>query len=325
MFSKLKTQLLFGGMLVWGSNKGKKSLFSALFEALDKFYIVFFISLTLVCFPTHITPLFAEEIIPQASEPFKDLVVSTERLKGPNAKVAKPFSPYYSDLSSLRLEFFAGVDSTENQVGFYLGGVVRPMTGHSYVSNVRLRAVYAEGYYSYHSSKKIDDAYVDVQFDGYSEFYEAMIGYEFRLDKVIIKAYAGLTSETNHIDPRDPQNSLEGSEYGAKFLLEGWYEFSSGHWLSSYGSYSTGSDYYVAHSRYGLPLLTDIPYIGAIDVGVETGVFGNKEFDALRLGAFARQKTSIGEFTFSAGISGDYDQPDALYGTFQYYRKLGQF
>lgn len=312
-------------MLVWGSNKGKKSLFSALFEALDKFFIVFFISLTLVCFPTHITPLFAEEIIPQASEPFKDLVVSTERLKGPNANETKSFSPFYSALSSLRLEQFSGVDATENQIGFYSGAVMGAFGSRFNLPNLKLRAVYGRGYYSYTSSKKIGDSYVDVLFKGESEFYEAMVGYEFRLGKVILKAYGGVISETNHIDPRDPQNSLEGSEYGAKMLLEGWYEFASGHWLSSYGSYSTGSEYYVAHSRYGLPLLTDIPYIGAIDVGVEAGVFGNKEFDALRLGAFSRHKTSIGEFTFSAGISGDYDQPDALYGTFQYYRKLGQF
>ena len=71
--------------------------------------------------------------------------------------------------------------------------------------------------------------------------------------------------------------------------------------------------------------MSGLPFIGAIDVGIEAGLFGNKEFDALRFGAFSRLKTDIGEITFSGGISGDYDQPDAVYGTFQLFRKFGEF
>ncbi len=287
----------------------------------------FYSSLSLLS-ATLITPAMAEEIVPQVTRRSEDGLpdirddvdwramapVSNKAQKADKEKVSVRSPEHRRPV----VESFSGVDGTENQVGFYSGGVTGALGPHLSLKGLKLRAVYGRGYYQYTSSRNVGGTYVDIDFMGRSEFYEAMVGYEFRLSSIIFKAYAGLISETNHIDPADIENSLEGSEYGAKFLLESWREFDSGHWVSAYGAYSTGSEYYVVHGRYG------VPFNAHFDFGLEAGVFGNQEFDALRFGGFSRYKFSNGEMSFSAGVSGDYDQPDAFYGTLQYYTKINR-
>lgn len=329
----MKIKLEFGGWLVWGEVLSSRALNDYAFAGLKvrgrgllgssfaRSCAVLFLLSGFFLFPSNLK---AEEIIPHNHTSITiDISSDYKRPHSKAALISLDDSRLFSDLSFLKLETFSGVDYTSNQRGFYTGGVSSLLGSRLNLPGIKLRAVYGRGYYQYRSSLQRGGQFVDVTFQGESEFYEAMIGYEFRLGKSIFKAYTGLIAETNHIDPLDPQNSLEGTDFGAKFLLEGWYEFDSGHWLSSYSAYSTGSEYYVAHTRYGLPLLDGISYIGAIDVGIEAGVFGNKEFDAVRFGGFSRHKTSFGELTFSAGISGDYEQPDSFYSTFQFYRKIG--
>lgn len=288
------------------------------------FSLQFFLSSFL---QTHlIAHLHAEEIVPQVPRDADEAIVSREYGGEAVDRDGERKAQANAQKSRLPLlEQFSGVDATTNQIGFYSGGVTGALGPHLNLPGFKLRAVYGRGLYAYTSSRKIGDTYVDVQFKGSSEFYEVMAGYEFRVGKTILKAYGGAVSETNRIDPNDPQNSLEGAELGAKLLLEGWYERENGHWISTYGSYSTGSEYYVVHGRYGVPVIADVPLIGALDVGIEAGVFGNKEFDAMRFGGFSRHKLGWGELTFSAGISGDYDQPDAFYGTMQYFTKINSF
>lgn len=278
----------------------------------------------------------AEEIIPQANPvdvgaaPSKDNEASDIDIEGDQSLFAPIEALFFkgevvghqgeTDRGPPVAEVFTGVDFTQNQIGLYAGGVTGALGAHLGpdlpMEGLKLRAVYGRGYYKYVSSKMVGGASVDVEFQGTSEFYEAMVGYEFRFMGSIYKAYGGVISETNHIDPRDVNNSLEGTNVGAKLLLEGWHEFSDGGWLSGYGSYSTGSEYYVVHGRYGRVLNSQL------SVGLEAGVFGNKEFDALRFGGFSRYKIGKAEITMSAGVSGDYDQPDAVYGTMQYFTKI---
>lgn len=218
------------------------------------------------------------------------------------------------------IEVFSGADVTENQYGFYSGGVTGALGPHLNLKGLRLRAVYGQGRYQYRSKRQVGPSQVETLFLGDSEFYEAMVGYEFRFADVIFKAYGGVVHEINHIDPTDVNNQLEGEETGGKLLLEVWRDFEkelgARYWFSGYGSYTTGSEYYTVHGRVGMPVNS------LLTVGLETGVFGNKEFDALRLGAFGKLKIGTGELTFSGGVSGDYEQPDALYGTVQYFTKL---
>lgn len=214
------------------------------------------------------------------------------------------------------MEVFSGGDFTENQYGFYAGGVTGALGPHLALKGLRLRAAYGQGRYKYRSSRKVGLLKVPTLFVGTSEFYEAMIGYETRFQGTIFKVYGGVVVEENRVDPLDVDNELEGQKVGGKLLVEAWRNLADGRWLSAYGAYTTGTDYYTLHGRYGMALNS------LLHVGVEGGVFGNREFDALRLGAFGKWKLGDGEFTLSAGVSGDYEQPDSVYGTVQYFTKL---
>lgn len=213
-------------------------------------------------------------------------------------------------------EAFTGSDVTENQFGFYAGGVTGALGPHLNLDGLKLRAVYGRSFYQYRSKLEIAAGKIDALFIGESRFYEAMIGYEFRFQDIIFKAYGGMVHELNHIDPNDAENKLQGDLTGAKALLEVWREFDGGHWFSGYGAYTTSTEYYTIHGRLGTPLSS------FMDVGLEAGSFGNQQYDALRLGAFGKLKLGDGEITVSGGVSGDYDQPDSVYGSIQYFTKL---
>ncbi|GJM03698.1 MAG: hypothetical protein DHS20C08_21990 [Rhodomicrobium sp.] len=213
-------------------------------------------------------------------------------------------------------EVFTGSNFTENQIGFYAGGVTGALGPHLNLDGLKLRAVYGRSYYQYRSKFQIAAGKVDALFIGESRFYEAMIGYEFRLQGIIFKAYGGMVHELNHIDPNDAENKLQGDLTGAKALLEVWREFDGGHWFSGYGAYTTSTENYTIHGRLGTSLSS------FMDVGLEAGSFGNQQYDALRLGAFGKLKLGDGVITVSGGVSGDYDQPDSVYGSVQYFTKL---
>ena len=217
-------------------------------------------------------------------------------------------------------EVFSGVDATENTVGFYTGGVSAMFASLVSLEGFRLRAVGGKSWYRYHAraSNEVDSP--EVEFVGQSFFYEAMVGYEFRFQGSIFKVYGGALSVVHDIDPRDVNNALQGQEVGGKALLEVWREFDGGAWFSGYGSYATARDTYVGHGRLGMALFS----FSGIDVegGVEFGAFGDEEFDALRLGGFSRFKFSGAEVTVSGGVSGNYERPNSVYISAQYFTKL---
>lgn len=252
------------------------------------------------------------------------------------------------------LEVFSGADATENQLGLYAGGVTGALDEHLNLKGLRLRAAYGRSSYEYRSRYDLaDDLFFEPYFKSRSNFFEALVGYEFRFQKSIFKVYGGVIHERRSFDKKKLNTQInnfvernkhkvfngnprvkfdhiqakkivldkllrdhEEDKTGAKFLVEIWRDFDQGHWFSGHSSYSTANGYYVAHGRYGLPAY----YF--IDIGVELGAFGNDEFDALRIGGFSRFKMGDGEWTFSAGLSGDYDEPDVFYGTVQYYTKF---
>ncbi len=246
------------------------------------------------------------------------------------------------------VDVFGGANFTENQFGFYGGGVTGALDQHINLKGLRLKALYGQSYYKHRPITYVFDgkqSHIDVA--GKSDFIEALIGYEFRFQGSIFKAYTGLVHEKRSFNQnqvnaqfnlvanqlRDilPASEIEkilashkaqvqkdhsGSKTGAKFALEAWREFDKGHWFSGYGTYSTGNEFYSLFGRYGMPAYH------FVDVGVEFGGFGNRYYDALRLGAFTRLKQGDGEWTVATGVSGDYDRPDSYYVSLQYFSKL---
>lgn len=245
------------------------------------------------------------------------------------------------------VEVFGGTNFTQNQFGFYGGGVTGALDNHISLKGLRLKALYGQSHYKYRTGYEVARQQTDIDIAGKSDFFEALIGYEFRFQGSIFKAYTGLVHEKRSFDrsqvnaqinlfanqfrnthsaseietikaqyKAQVQKDHSDSKTGAKFALEVWREFDKGHWFSGFGTYSTGNEFYSLHGRYGMPAFQ------FIDVGIEFGGFGNRYYDALRLGAFSRLKQGDGEWTVSTGVSGDYDRPDSYYVSVQYFSKL---
>lgn len=217
---------------------------------------------------------------------------------------------------ALLLESFTGVEYTTNQFGYYAGVISRVPGQLPRFKGVRLRAVQGMGWYRYERRRQVGPDEVNIEFMGHSRFLEGMLGYEWRAFDSIFKLYGGVISIEHDIDPRDEENRLQGRETGAKILLEAWHDFDNGAFLSAFGSYSTANDFYNAQMRVGLPL-----YEG-LTGGIELGTFGDKQYDALRLGAFSEWQFEDAVLTFAGGVSGDYNEPDAFYLSGKYALKL---
>ena len=216
----------------------------------------------------------------------------------------------------LMLEIFSGIEATPHLFSFYAGGVSSALWPFITQEGVRLKAVHGASFYHYYSNRQVGGQSVRSKFQGRSIFYEALVGYEFQFQGSIFKIYGGLISIDHDIDPRDVSNALQGKTVGAKFQFEAWREFYQDSWISAYGSFSTANDYYNVHGQIGTLLFWDLKG------GIEFGAFGDEEYDALRLGGFTRFQLGKGTFTFSAGVAGDYNEPDVFYTRAKFSSKL---
>ena len=63
-------------------------------------------------------------------------------------------------------------------------------------------------------------------FDGEVAFLSALVGYQFRPGRLIVKLFAGIEAEDQHIVPHDPNNSVQGSELGLRLQEESWLDIS---------------------------------------------------------------------------------------------------
>ena len=257
------------------------------------------------------------------------------------------------------LEIYSGGDGREGDRGFYAGGVMGPLDKHLNLKGLRLRASYGKSFSEYYSKYQLPhELTFNPHFKSQSKFFEGLIGYEFRFQKSIFKVYGGVLHEKRKFDKgyleaqkvdfiNRKKDSLshnlslnelekvadlytkgitkdhEGSETGAKFLIEAWHDFENHNWFSGYASYSTASDFYAVHGRYGLPLIYNI------DFGAEISFYGNDYQDLMRTGLFTRIKDMDGEWMFSIGLEDDASDLDSssfrnenLYVTLQYFQKL---
>ncbi len=106
------------------------------------------------------------------------------------------------------------------------------------------------------------------------------IGYQTVSGGLMLTAFVGVGYENYDQSPRDPTNSLDGSEWGVKGGAEVETVAGSPIYFDAVGSYSSGFDTYFARGRVGANLGN-----GFI-LGPEVGVLGNEETDQIRYGAF---------------------------------------
>lgn len=221
--------------------------------------------------------------------------------------LAQPETPHW--------EMFSGFEASNNYSSGYVGGGYA--FGNLYGPGWRVRAVGAYGRYHYDGALFDGSDYVGTTFDGQVGFTSAQLGYQFRPGAVVVKLFAGIEAEDQHIEPRDPNNSVQGTEIGLRLVGETWYDISSRWFLSADASYGTAFQEYFSLARVGFRVRPKLSF------GLEGGALGNEEYDAGRGGGFVRVNFRALEATLSGGFTGDYlmDDPSGyvavgLYRTF---------
>lgn len=220
------------------------------------------------------------------------------------ALCASPIEQARADPDAPRLELFTGLEATDNAISGYLGSGYAFGKG-LYESGWRLRVVGSLGAYDYQGTLFGNGSDLDTTFDGESTFGAALIGYQFRADTLFLKFFAGIEGENQDISPRDPENSVQGSAVGARFVAESWYEFSPLWFASLDAAYGTAFQQYWSRARLGYRVRPRLA------LGIEGGALGNEEYDAGRGGGFAKLNVRMMEITLSGGFSGNYleDEP----------------
>lgn len=236
---------------------------------------------------------------PRVSQPLRDggavcLAALLLSLVGSAAR-AGPDAPH--------TEWFSGLETSDNYTSGYVGG------GYAFGKGLcdpglRLRAVGAYGRYHYDGTLFDGSDYLATQFDGQVSFGAALIGYQFHPGSVIVKLFGGLEVEDQRIVPRDPNNSVQGTELGFRLLAETWYDIAPRWFLSTDASYGTAFQEYFSLARLGFRACPKL------SLGLEGGALGNEEYDAGRGGGFVRINLRAIEITVSGGFTGNYLEDD---------------
>ncbi len=211
--------------------------------------------------------------------------------------------------------YFSGTDVTANSNFGYAGGVWA-LANSIDSPGLRIRALGGYGQYAYDGSLPLTGGTLPFRFLGDLILGELMAGYLWRHGEWTIKAYAGAQYADHKISPRDPTNSVNGTQWGAKGQIELWRNLGQRNWFSADASYGTAFGDYWVQSRVGHRLNRRLSF------GLEIGGLGNEEYNAGRGGAFARLHLKSADVTLSAGATGDYFGEDTSgYVSLGLYRK----
>jgi hypothetical protein len=157
----------------------------------------------------------------------------------------------FAEPGAPRTELFTGFEASDNYSSGYVGaGYAFGKAGFA-APGFRLRAVGAYGRYDYEGLLPLDGISLPTTFDGQNSFGAALLGYEFRPGRLILKLFAGIEAEDQHIVPHDPDNSVQGSALGLRLQVESWYDLSARSFLSADASYGTAFQEYWSLLRLG--------------------------------------------------------------------------
>ena len=193
-------------------------------------------------------------------------------------------------------EIFTGLDASNNAVSGYLGAGYAFGKGR-YAPGWRVRAVGSLGSYGTLFGGGSD---LGATFNGDASYGAALLGYQLRDDTLIVKLFAGVEAEDQSINPRDPDNAVQGSAVGLKLVAESWLDVSPLWFLSADAAYGTAFQQYWSLARVGRR------FGPRLSLGLEGGALGNEEYNAGRGGGFVRADLRAVELTLSGGFTGNY-------------------
>ena len=231
-------------------------------------------------------------------------------------------------------EVSGGVDAAGNQWLAYSGMTLAPWSPDIYSDGWRLRVGGGYGQYSYDRGvpnsgdcgtlQTAACRYRSERVRVDHSYAEALVGYYLRLGQLTAKAFAGASMSSERQEKSDPKNKSDGTEYGAKGVLELWLNMGAEAWTSVDFSYATNRNETSSRWRAGWrvqPRLSVGPEL-RYDKNIESG---DGEWNG-RAGLFARYEWNGGEVSLAGGVSeriGDWASEDVSpYGTlnvlFQY-------
>ena len=225
-------------------------------------------------------------------------------------------------------EFSTGADAAGNVWLIYTGTTLAPF-GDIHQNGLRLRFVGAYGHYGYEA---ISRTFEPTHFAAKVHAGDALIGYLWRLDPIILKLFAGAGFSSHEIRPIDQNNYVQGPDVGIKLVVELWYNLGEQGFASLDVAWSQAHNTRSARSRIGYEVWPDL------FVGPEAGLnldrqadykvyqeamdYRTRPIDYGRIGTFARYAWDGGEVSASVGLVGDFRQEKAAYGTVSWIKQF---
>jgi len=192
-------------------------------------------------------------------------------------------------------EVWAGADASSHVWLLYSGATVAPYSD-MFSDGLRLRAAAGYGQYSYAGERR-----AQVQsYAANTAFAEALVGYLKRLGPLTAKAFIGAAAIEHDIHPLDPENPVQGREFGPKAVVELWLNMGSSAWSSLDASWTSAHDTYAGRVRSGY-----VVYEG-VSLGVEARINGNALDRDARGGLFVRYAWTGGEVSLAGGLAGRF-------------------
>lgn len=219
-------------------------------------------------------------------------------------------------------EVWAGADVADDVWLLYSGTTLAPF-GDMHKDGLRLRFVGGYGQYQYQS---FDNATLEARsFSADVTFADALVGYLWRLDPLILKLFVGASFSDHQIHPGDPNNRVQGPEVGVKGVAEFWFNIGEKGFASINLAWSQAHNARSARARLGYRVMPEFsigPELGLnVDrqgdykINEERLDFRSDPIDYGRVGMFARYEWNGGEIAASAGLLGDFREDQSIYGT----------
>lgn len=218
-------------------------------------------------------------------------------------------------------EVWAGADAAENVWLLYSGTTLAPFSD-IHQEGLRLRFVGGYGKYRYAYT---DSASGPKHFNGRSVFADALVGYLWRLDPLIVKLFGGVSHIDHQIRPVDPESKVQGPDFGAKAVAEFWYNIGELGFASVDLAWSQAHNTSSARARFGYRLMPNfsigpeavlnLDRQGVHRIDGEDLNFKGATMDYGRIGLFARSEWYGGELSASGGIVANSRDEPAVYGT----------
>lgn len=219
-------------------------------------------------------------------------------------------------------EVWAGADAGSDVWLLYSGTTLAPFSD-IHQNGLRLRFVGGYGQYRYQSFDFASAG--STEYLANVTFADALVGYLWRLDPLILKLFIGASFADHQIRPLDPNNFAQGPEVGLKAVAEFWFNIGNNAFASLDLSWSEAHATRSARTRVGYRLTPKISIgpeaglnldrQGDYKIEKENPTFRAEPIDYGRIGMFARYEWYGGELSASAGVLGDFREEISPYGT----------